>query len=449
MKNLNFFLSIIFSLGFFQVKSFGIKNDNTNLLLIYFLKEKNQVNIEISSEEEFMKKLMYKELYSTFNVGLPNQNLKFYYEMNEVESSISQQFYYPKRSTTYSLIKEKNDFSKDLFILDNEKTLDNFDFFLKQKLAPNKAKNYNSIGLSYRQNDNDLSFLSKLNKKGYIKNRVFTFLFGDDSFSETRTYDGQILFGIYPHEVNPYFDETELNFISLKEKEKWIFEFDSVKYNEDTLNDKMVKLDINLNIMIGTEEFRKKLKNTFFKESIENGICKENIFTSDKDGKTYIFYTFENNAQFKEIPNLFFFSKSLNETFKMSFSQFFIKNNQKYYFKIIFNKNPSNIWVFGQTFFNTYKLVFDFDEGKIGYYKTYSSNKGFIIIVCIIIFFVLIFGLGYLRGYMMTKNDPKIYNKNNMNYVIRKEYADSNNEEKNKEINKNDKNEKKDKPKKD
>ena len=133
----------------------------------------------------------------------------------------------------------------------------------------------------------------------------------------------------------------------------------------------------------------------------------------------------------------------------MSFSSFFMKNNQKYYFKIIFNKNPSNIWVFGQSFFNTYKLVFDFDEGKIGYYKTYSSNKGFIIIVCIIIFFVLIFGLGYLRGYMMTKNDPKIYNKNNMNYAIRKEYADSNNEEKNKEINKNDKNEKKDKPKKD
>ena len=59
---------------------------------------------------------MFKELYSTFNVGLPNQNIKFYYEMNEVVSSISKEFYFPKRSITFKLNEDKN-YSQEKLIL--------------------------------------------------------------------------------------------------------------------------------------------------------------------------------------------------------------------------------------------------------------------------------------------------------------------------------------------
>ena len=165
---------------------------------------------------------------------------------------------------------------------------------LKQKFDSNKLKNYNSIGLGFSEKNNDTIFLSILKKKGLIKNKIFSFLFGDDSLSENRMYDGQLLLGVYPHEIIPFLNQKELNFIPLKEKEKWMIEFDSVKYNNEELKDKNVKLDVNLNIMIGPEKFRKKLISSFLHEFLENGKCRENTFISDKDGLEYIFYSFEN-----------------------------------------------------------------------------------------------------------------------------------------------------------
>mgnify|MGYP002627204558 CR=1 FL=1 len=446
-KNINLIFLIHFILVFYSssfVKTFGLKNLN-DTLLIFFLKEKNEAQSEVVSEENYLKKLMFKELYSTFNIGLPNQNLKFYYEMNEIESSISQEFYYPKRSTTYKSIKDK---SIDLMTLDENRQLGNFHFLLKQKFDSNKLKNYNSIGLGFSEKNNDTIFLSILKKKGLIKNKIFSFLFGDDSLSENRMYDGQLLLGVYPHEIIPFLNQKELNFIPLKEKEKWMIEFDSVKYNNEELKDKNVKLDVNLNIMIGPEKFRKKLISSFLHEFLENGKCRENTFISDKDGLEYIFYSFENNVQFKEIPNLFFFSKELNETFKISFSDLFIKHNEKYFFTMIFSKNPRNMWVFGQKFLNTYKFVFDLEKGEIGYYKTYFNNYAMIVTVLCIIIFGLIFGLGYLRGYMMIKND-KNFNKNAKIYPVRKEYSQNYEGNEKKEINKIIEKENKDKQKKD
>ena len=433
-KNINLLFLVHFILVFYSftfVKTFGIKNTNESLL-IFFIKEKNGAQAEITSEQNYMKKLMFKELYSTFNVGLPNQNLKFYYEMNEVESSISQEFYFPKRSTTYKSIKDQ---SLDHMTLDENKKLDNFHFLLKQKFDSNELKNYNSIGLGFSEKDNDIQFLSILKKKGLIKKKIFSFLFGDDSFSENRNFDGQILLGVYPHEIIPFSNENELNFISLKDKEKWMFDFDSVKYNNEELKDKTVKLDVNLNVMIGPEKFRKKLTSSFLREFLENGKCRENYFISDKDGLEYIFYSFEGNVQFKEIPNLFFFSKELNETFKISFSELFIKHNERYFFTMIFSKNPRNIWVLGQKFLNTYKFVFDLEKGKIGYYKTYLNNYGTIATVLCILFFGALFGIGYLRGYMMTKNEKNL-NKNAKVYQVRKEYTQNYEGKETKEINK-------------
>ena len=122
-------LMLIYSFNISTIISFGIKGTNDSLL-IFFLKEKNKFKNEIISEEDYMKKLMFKEIYSTFDIGLPKQNLKFYYEMTEIDSSISQEFYYPKRSTTFKSLENKNNlnYSKELFLFDQNKQMDDFIF---------------------------------------------------------------------------------------------------------------------------------------------------------------------------------------------------------------------------------------------------------------------------------------------------------------------------------
>ena len=446
------------------IKSFGLKDADPHLL-IYYIEEKKKAETEVLSEEKYMKELMYKNIYSTFNIGNPNQNLKFYYEMNNYESFISEEYFFKKRSATYKLIDnrfknislENNDFeikdpngylSQDILELSNDRKVENFTFLLKPKIQTQTIKNINSIGLRCNKQSDTLSLLSKLKEKKYIHQKVFSFLMGDDSFSESKAYDGQVLIGCFPHDVSPYFDEEELYYISLKDKDNlnWHITFDSIKYKEIELKDKVAELDINLNLVIGPENFRKKLLNTFFRDFISNKKCKENYFINDKNGQKYIFYTFDNDVLFKEIPNLSFYSKDLNETFNLSFSKLFIKYNQRYYFQVIFKKNPDNRWVFGQLFFNTYKFVFDLEEGQIGYYKSYSSkNHPFIVIGCIA-FFGLIFILGYWRGTVMKKNEANLNPNNQRQIPIRKEYANdptSNEEKQNK--NKEDKKDKKDK----
>ena len=430
------------------VKSFGI-DDAGEHLLIYFLQEKKKSESETLSSENYMKELMYNEIYTTFNIGRPKQYLKFYYEMNNYESYISEEYYYKKRSATYKLLDNKynnislenNNFeikdpngylSQDILELDTNKKVENFTFLLKPKFEKeknqsiniNKIKDMNAFGLSYRKNDS-ISILTKLKEKKYINKKVFSFLFGDDSLSENKVFDGQVLLGCYPHDISPYFDESELYFISLKEKEneKWHILFDTVKYNNDELKSKIAELDINLNIIIGPEKFRQKLLNTFFRESINNNKCQESDFISEKDGKKYIFYSFDNDVQFNEIPNLSFYSKDLNDTFNISFSKLFIRYNQRYYFNIIFRKIPDNKWVFGRIFFNDYRFVFDLEEGAIGYYKSYSNkNHPFIILICVVVFAV-IFILGYWRGKVVTRNNCNLYNNIKPNQV-REEYAD-------------------------
>ena len=49
--------------------------------------EKND-NKEALSDENYMRELMYREIYTKFNIGIPGQILKFYYEMNNHESFI-------------------------------------------------------------------------------------------------------------------------------------------------------------------------------------------------------------------------------------------------------------------------------------------------------------------------------------------------------------------------
>ena len=78
---------------------------------------------------------------------------------------------------------------------------------------------------------------------------------------------------------------------------------------------------------------------------------------------------------------------------------------------------------FGRIFFDEYRFVFDLEEGKIGYYKSYSNKNHPFIILFFVVIFGLIYILGYWRGNTMKKNEANLYN-NNIPNKIREEYAD-------------------------
>ena len=437
-------------------------------LILNLKEERNE--IKDLSESDYIKEMMYNNFYSKFNLGIPAQRLKFYYETNIYEISIAEEEYDKIKSTTYKLIdnkyknisNDKNDFilkdpngylSQENFEICPEITLNNFTFLLKGKNETKEKNGTNIIGLSLQKNksiNNSLSFLNQLKQKNYIDKKIFSFLFEDDMISARRGIDGQILIGCLPHELNVEFEEKDLKWISLNknknDKDKdWHINFDIVKYNNDELKDKKVYFDLSLNLIIGPENFRKKLIEVFFGNRLEKKICIENYFYNIKDEQFYIYYSCSTEAEFIEIPNLSFYNKELNEIFNISFYDLFTSYKHRFYLNIIFKKNPQNNWIFGQLFFKSYRFVFDLEQEKIGYYKTYQNKQKPIIAIIALSIVFLSFGIAYIFYLNNNKkdnngNDNYIYQ--NISYPIRSEYSNNSNtninnkDSKNNDINK-------------
>ena len=62
--------------------------------------------------------------------------------------------------------------------------------------------------------------MEQLKRKNYISKKIFTPLTGDDSINERRYFDGHILIGVLLHEVNPFYEEKDLKWISIKDNNR-------------------------------------------------------------------------------------------------------------------------------------------------------------------------------------------------------------------------------------
>ena len=423
------------------IKSSEIEEVGKHIVMSF----RKEVNNDVAnlSPDKYMEELMYKQYYAKYNIGNPTQKIKFYYDMNVFESSISEDYYEKIRSSTYKCLDNKkcpnkkteiNDFnltdkngylSQEIFELNPENKIENFTFLLKPKgkTDSDKSEVPNYIGLGLKNNNKDkniasLSFMEQLKRYNYIEKKLFTILTGDNSIIESRFYDGFILIGCLPHEVNPLFEEKDLKWISNKIEDKsslnWHINFDSISYNNEIINERNVNLDFSLNVIIGPESFRQKLINGFFKKHLENKNCIENLFYNLKDEEHYIYYSCGYEAEFIDIPNLSFYSKVLNETFELSFEKLFTKYKHRFYFNIVFNKKTQNSWTLGQIFLNNYRFVFDAEQERIGYYKTIiPENHPFIALICIAIAFIIFFLL-YLSGNKFIVGQDNIYNNQQM-----------------------------------
>ena len=432
------------------------------------------------SPDKYMEELMYKQFFSKYSIGAPTQRIKFYYEINTYESSMSEDYYLKIRSSSYECLdknkcpkktSELNDYnltdkngylSKEIFELNPTNKIENFTFILKPKGKTDSTtiEIPNIIGLGLNPNNNknkvdeSLSFMEQLKRKNYIAKKIFTPLTGDDSIDEGRFYDGHILIGVLLHEVNPFYEEKDLKWISMKDNTKspnrnWHINFDTVKYNNEIIKDSMTNLDLSLNVIIAPESFRQKLIKGFFKKQLDNKKCEENLFYNLKDEEPYIYYSCSDGAEFIEIPKLSFYSKILNETFELTFDTLFTRYKTRFYFNVIFRKKEQDNWVLGQLFLNNYKFVFDTEEERIGYYKIkIEKSHPYIAIISIIIAFIIFFII-YLNGNIFNIGKENIfYNQqlqNNLHPQERKEYSNDINDDNSRQKNKNKKSNKKEK----
>lgn len=456
-QNLNTNIIIIFIIIGLSLSEETQKNNGFSL---FFQNDKYSPKSETTENNEIIRNIKDNNIYTKLNIGTPKQEINFYFHFNEYITYITQNSFDKSSSSSFSFLREnkqdeeeeeennKKEFSpfnytteelhsgyesKDSLELPNKKSLNNFNFILADTLYYDKHLYKPVIGLNLPEKDsrkvlNDNNFIEQLKINNLIDKRLFTVLYGKNmlSYENIDKYDGEILFGKFPHEVSSSFNENELMTTNAEidgYHNKWKLKFNSISYANEVLENKDTEIVLEQNLILGPSEMRKKLLNNFFNKYLSNGICKEEKFVNPQDRIKYYYYSCDpSSIQFDSKENILSFkSVNLNETFTLTFEELFLKYNNRVFFGIFFDEYEMYGWKLGRLFLQKYPLMFSVDNKAIGYYKKgpiiydNSDNKLIITLSIIIAILCLLLFIGGKKYTFIKSLLPRTKKANELN----------------------------------
>ena len=379
-----------------------------NQFSIYFKREYKKIGTDKNFGDEAVNNLLYNNIYSPVIIENNKNPINLFLSFNNSDIKI-----------ILSTPNQKDTESNNTFIFPKSQQKLNLNY---ESLNPNnkeKEKNISYLGLSLiNNNKNKISFINQLKENKIIEKRIFSVLFKENSITDDSIWDGQILFGLYPHDMTSRYEEKDLNWISINKLglNAWSIKFDSIKYHkeETSFNVKEVEFDIGLNLLIGPEEYKIKIYENFFKRQIENKICKEEIFFNKKDNQFYLTYSCDMDLEVNDFPSLSFYSKELNYSLILDYPQLLTIFQKKVYFKVVFKRKAENKkWILGRGFMEIYPLVFDVDNKRIGFYKTELGGQHFFVFIIFLIGIFIILGVTFHRGRQLIKEEKEAKGKEN------------------------------------
>ena len=296
--------------------------------------------------------------------------------------------------------------------------------------------------MDYQNYKNNI--IVQLKEKGIISNTVFTFIEANKNNQryKNNNIDHLLVIGKEIYEI--FSLENINNYISEKYNKKiyveksrindyinddfyfmWKLKLNNIYYNLDNSNVtnmesiSSVFLDNNYGTIIGTYEYRKSLKDTFFKNYFRNNQCIEKDSHSYEIGGFYYFVC-DNDININNFPTLYLKSNNLQYIFKLTKDDLFVKVNNKIYFLILFEFSRVNTWVLGKPFLEKYLFSYNCDARTLNFYNEdlleeikpnntnnkNNSNK-YAILSLIIILSLLALVLGFIIGrhiYYKRKN---------------------------------------------
>ena len=465
---------------FFSVLYISFQSeDDSKALSLFFNKDSFLTSIEPT---ETMRNLQNNKIYINTQIAEPNQNLKLYLRFNEYITYITDKNYKKGESTSYEFTRKNNnkdaEFTPSNFQTDGLKSgyeskeilkldkniIKDFYFILVDKLNNNYDIYESILGLNLPESTIrpvlfTTNFLEQLKNNNLINKRLFSIFYfnkinNDNNKNKYKDYDGQIIFGKLPHELNDeevyseinknyIFNDNNLNWINVEAGDyhiKWKIKFDSIVSMKEQISDTVIEFVIEQNFFTGTPQFRSIINKYFFDEFISKKICIEDKYYSSKESLRYYYYNCDISikSEFDKYKEdiLVFKSKDLNEIFSFKLEELFFEYTNRLFFGVIFDEYQMYGWKLGRLFFEKYPLIFSVDNKAIGYYKQINIDKKnknlyvIIILVILVILLLIILFIGF-RKYNLLKNlIPRKLKANELN----DEYSYGNIEDTKKEI---------------
>ena len=426
---------------------------------------------DVYNVSTFITEWFYNGMYHVTNIGSKSiqsyiniQNSKFSIEkcnVNRVYAKYvlnDKTFYKPLGSSTYSKI-EKNlgndifsfngDLSYKTTIKVGEEKGKGLDFHFNED--DNDSTLCANLGLNLNIDSDTTNFIYQLKKKNYINKYVWTLRYLTEE-------DGIIVVGTEPHIYNnESFHMSQFCKIKAIPNQSpetaWSFKMDEVRTydsNKNKVNLSQNKVDflIDRGLIIGTDEYKKKIDELVFNDLISKKICYcETKTFHDEEKNTndeyYIYYCNKNEfmgnkytidkTYYNSFPNLEFYVKEYNMTFSLNKDHLFHELYERSYFLVVFKKSntENNIWKLGEPFFSHFQFTFDQDQKIVGFYNPhfekisndeYKKNNEYndsktnlwpLYIILIILGVALLIGLAYFLGKKLNENRKKRANELN------------------------------------
>ena len=362
------------------------------LLLFYFIKKCLNyityplwVNEDLNKIEDF---LSFNSTYTTLEMGYPPQKVNFYFSFNHNKMNMTDigcqennlyDLEYSKTSAFIGFPDDEESYSSKVFVLDTISFYDNIN--LTEKITKdkiylyyyadlNKEENYvcGNIGLSiikyetYNEDDEIEYYLKYIrsqnkyfsffhyNNQDFLVNTIFLHQEFKELFKDVKNISW----------VNPIMKDNSLH---------WEIYMKEIYYNNIHIKDKIIfELNPLFELIIGSNDYKNNILRDFFNYYINNNFCLINEI------RDYQIIECDSNQfeekDIKQFPNLYMFNTDLNHIFEMIGEELFIKLNNKYYFKIIFNNeiSESNKWIIGKIFLRKYPVIFSPINRVIGFY---------------------------------------------------------------------------------
>ena len=422
-------------ISYFSLINLILINSLNALIIIPLYRQPKILNI--SSSYEFINNYMPNNLYGIIKAGTPPQNIEIIITEEDIIFSLTKnkcllkKYYFNyNKSNTFNKIKESTRFyrcieAQDTFYFNNNFEnlnnikIENFGFVLEKN---NNNLNYNCAILSlnlfrYNIDNNDYNFIIQLKKLGIINNSVWTIKYlKEKDKNKNPNLEGHLIIGDYPHiyekEKDKYNLLNQRSSLNDMNEKGWNLLFRNITISNDTILTHYMKgvISFSNSYIIGTEEYKSKISNIFFRQYIEKNIC----FDDNTNSHYFLYYCKKSEFSIDDInsfPDLNFFHAEFNFIFKLKGKDLFFENNKFYYFLIIFNNYNYKTWTLGKIFLNKYQLIFDHNSKKIHFYineeekkeinddnNLYINNNTLLIIIL-----VSIAGLSFIIGLFLGK----------------------------------------------
>lgn len=258
---------------------------------------------------------------------------------------------YNKSSIIHNSISVKGHLMQESFIISdkNNEIIEEFFFYY---IHDNKITKEGTLSFSIENDDEKLSILHQLSKKGYIEKKQFGIISGINEKMGT-IYFGGIPKGIL---INKYETKIKVN----DQFNLWGFTLNSIIIHEQVYPMNVhIYFDISYREMQVPIEFMDFLNNEIFKPYFRNNSCsilKTNVYEC----------LCEHMTKFPSIVLVF-----EGKQFMFNYHTLFDFSGQFCYFMMKVNQKNQNEWIIGSSIFKGYMVLFDSDNKIISFY---SSN---------------------------------------------------------------------------